>query len=103
MKSELLENDASPQAPGPSRRIKLGALILVAGLGVAACNSDPSARRVAEDIINTLADPGAVRDCMLDKLDEYSDDELDEITASANDPGPGTAIDRFEADLAECN
>ncbi len=87
----------------PARRVRLAGLALVAALGVSACNSDPSARRVAEDIINTLADPGAARDCMLEKLDGYSDDELDEITASANDPGPGTAIDLFEADLAECN
>ncbi|NND73622.1 MAG: hypothetical protein HKN44_01315 [Ilumatobacter sp.] len=96
---------AAPSAaslPSMRRRRRLAGLVLVAALGVAACESQPSSRRIANDIIKTLSDEGPVRECMLDKLDGYTDDDLDEITASASQPGPGTAIDLFEADLASC-
>ena len=76
-------------------------------LGLSACNSDPGNRRVAEDIVDTALIQGditqEVHDCMFDKLESYSDADYDAITKAATDPGPGTALDLFEADLAECN
>lgn len=101
MNSELPTSDAARRAPVRRQRRLLG-LAVVALLGFTACESQPSSRRIAQDIINTLAEEGSVRDCMLDKLDGYTDEQLDEITASASQPGPGTAIELFEADLESC-
>ena len=76
-------------------------------LGLSACNSDPGNRRVAEDIVDTALQQGEItqriHDCLFDKLETYSDSDYEAITEAANDPGPGTALDLFEADLAECN
>ena len=55
--------------------LRLSAVVLIAGLGVTACTSTPSAKRVAEDLINTLAETDAERDCMLEKVDVYSKDD----------------------------
>ena len=56
------------------------ALALVAILGVAACTSTPSAKAVAEDYIESIEGlSSAQRDCMLEKLDGYSEDELEAI------------------------
>ena len=59
---------------------RLAALAAIAVLGVAACDSQPSAKRVAEDIIKTLAvDDPEVEACMLEVLDGYTKSELDAI------------------------
>jgi ABC-type glycerol-3-phosphate transport system substrate-binding protein len=56
------------------------ALALVAVLGVAACSSTPSAKAVAQDYIESIPNlTDAQRQCMLEKLDGYSDDELEAI------------------------
>ena len=39
---------------------------------------------------------------MLDRVEAYSQGQLDDITKSAGDAGPGTEIELFEADLAAC-
>ena len=81
-------------------------MALAALLGLTACSSDPSARRVAQDLIETAFEEGDLseseRDCMLERLDAYSDGELEDITNSADVAGPGTPIDMFESDLAGC-
>jgi hypothetical protein len=89
-------------APARPRRVKVLALGLVAAVGLGACSHDPSAFRVAQDIVNTLAVNDSQRNCMLDKLDAYGRDEVEAIAASAADAGPGTPLEQFEADLASC-
>ena len=90
-----------------TRCLRVAGVAVVAVLGLSACNSDPGSRRVAEDIVDTALIQGEitqeVHDCMFDKLESYSDAEYEAITKAATDPGPGTALDLFEADLAECN
>jgi hypothetical protein len=44
-----------------------------------ACSSQPGNRRVVSDVIESLQLPEAEEQCMLDKLDGYTDDELDAI------------------------
>ena len=82
--------------------------MLIAGLGVTACSSKPSAKRVAEDLINTLAETDAERDCMLAKVDVYSKDELDQIgeDAESGDEAAKAAanaeLDKLQAELESC-
>lgn len=85
------------------------AVALVAVIGVSACQSDPSAKRVAQDLVKTLTqDQPEVQDCMLDVIDDYSKDELESIGDDANDgdeaemAAADEALDKFEADLAAC-
>lgn len=82
------------------------AVLAVSVVGLAACSSDPGPKRVAEDIIETAIEQGDLTDeqgqCMFDKVETYSDKQLEEITDSVDDAGPGTAIELFEADLASC-
>lgn len=83
--------------------------MLVAALGASACESDPSAKRVAQDLVKTLTrDQPEVRECMLEVIDGYSKDELERIGDDANggdlaaQAEANEALDRFEADLAAC-
>jgi hypothetical protein len=85
------------------------AVAAVSLLGLTACSSDPSAKRVAEDLVNTVAaDEPEVRDCMLEVIDGYTNDELQAIGEDANDGDAAEqaaareALDMFEADLAAC-
>jgi ABC-type glycerol-3-phosphate transport system substrate-binding protein len=56
------------------------ALALVAVLAVAACSSTPSAKAVAEDYVESIEGLSTEqRQCMLEKLDGYSEDELEAI------------------------
>lgn len=84
------------------------ALVLAATFGVAACSSQPSAHRVAEDLIKTLATTDEERDCMLAKLNAYGSDELEDIGKDA-DSGDVAAkaeaqaeLDAFQAELESC-
>ena len=90
---------------------------VVALVGLSACTTDPGPKRVAEDIIKTEAYnaeqagdpwPEGVEDCMLERLGEYSDDELSSIAedldaqnAARNEEGEA-ALAAYEADLAGC-
>ena len=76
-------------------------------LGVSACTSDPSAQRVAVDLVRTLAqDFPEIEECMLEVVDSY---DLNDIGDNANNEnpeisGPAQAeLDEFEADLAACD
>jgi hypothetical protein len=95
-----------------SRR-SLAAVALVALVGLSACTSDPSAKRVAQDLVNTVTmEPGGggekVRDCMLEVIDGYTTDELEAIGNDAQSSDKATAAEadkalkKFEADLAAC-
>jgi hypothetical protein len=96
-----------PRHTATTRRLKISGGAVVAVLSLSACNSDPGNRRVAEDIVDTALEQGEitqeVHDCLFDKLETYSDSDYESITEAANDAGPGTALELFEADLAECN
>jgi hypothetical protein len=82
-------------------------LVLVAVLGVSACTSDPSPRRIAEDLIKTeTQDFPEIQECMLGVLDDYDVNTLgdeansdDRATASAANEELGA----FEDDLAACD
>jgi hypothetical protein len=83
-------------------------LLVAAALGgLAACNSTPSARRVALDVIDTLDNlTEAERDCMRTKVEAYTKDEVEAFAEGADedppDPEAQAALERFEDDLAEC-
>jgi hypothetical protein len=96
-----------PRHTATTRRLRVAGVAVVAVLGLSACDSDPGSRRVAEDIVDTALIQGEitqeVHDCLFDKLETYSDADYEAITKAANDAGPGTELDLFEADLAECS
>ena len=76
--------------------------------GLTACNSTPSAKRVALDVIETLPVSDEVKECMRNKVEQdYSQDEIQAFAEGADetppDPEAKAALDRFEADLANCN
>lgn len=91
-----------------SRSAKLAALVGVAVLGVSACTSDPSAQRVAKDLVDTLVDDEDERQCMMDKIDAYGKDELEKIAENADEAaatqnvGEISDLQQFENDLASC-
>ena len=88
--------------------LRAAAVVLFAGLAVTACSSQPSAQRVAEDLINTLAENDEERDCMLAKVDEYSKDELEQIGDDAENgdvaakAAADAELDKLQAELESC-
>lgn len=76
-------------------------------LGVSACTSDPSAQRVAEDLVRTLAqDFPEIETCMLDVVDSYDLNDLGDKASNENPEisGPAQAdLDEFQAELAACD
>ena len=55
-------------------------MAIVSLLGLGACTSTPSAKAVAEDYVESIDGlTDEQRQCMLDKLDGYSSDELEAI------------------------
>jgi hypothetical protein len=83
------------------------AIGLIAVLGVSACTSDPSAERVAEDLVKTLTlGHPEIEECMLDVVEDYDLNDLGEKANNENSEisGPALAeLDRFEADLVACD
>ena len=82
-------------------------VVLAAIGGLSACNSTPSARRVALDVIDTLDQSESVKECMRTKVEQdYTKDEVEAFAKGADqnppDPDAQEALDRFEADLASC-
>ena len=80
---------------------------LFAVLGLSACQSQPSAERVARDLVETLTlDHPEIGECMLGVVDDYELNELGEDANSDNadvsDPALAE-LDQFEADLAACD
>jgi hypothetical protein len=85
------------------------AIGLVAVVGFTACESDPSAKRVAQDLVKTLtADEPEVQECMLAVIDGYTTDELQDLGNDSLDGDAASkaaadeALAKFEADLADC-
>jgi hypothetical protein len=84
------------------------AVAAVVVLGASACTSDPSPKRVAEDLIRTLAETPEVEECMLEVLDGYSSSQLEDIGKNVTEGDldeqaeANAALAEFEADLAAC-
>jgi hypothetical protein len=89
------------------RRSTTIAAFAVAALAVVGCTSQPSAKAVATDIVESLDGlTEAERTCMLDKLDGYTSDELEQI-GEANEGISSTSegnaeLQQFTADLNAC-
>ena len=60
-------------------RPAVAAVAVVTVLGLGACSSTPSAKAVAEDYVESIDLTDQQEQCMLDKLDGYSSDELEAI------------------------
>ena len=90
-----------------SRLAKPLAIGLIAVLGVSACTSDPSAQRVAEDLVRTMAqDFPEIEECMLEVVDSYDLNDLGDKARNENPEisGPAQAgLDEFAVDLAACD
>jgi hypothetical protein len=87
----------------------------VAVLGLAACTSNPGPKTVAQDVVDGLTEDGNVtateQECLQQKIDAYSNEDLDAIAAGNEnlDYGPDfdleTATQPFQdfvANLEEC-
>lgn len=80
-------------------------MALVAVLGLSACQSDPSANRVAQDLVKTLAETPEQEECMLEVIEDY---DLNALGSDANDGDPAVKAEadaelaKFEADLVDC-
>ena len=89
---------------------RLLAALAVAGTGLlGACTSNPSAKTVALDIVESLPDlTEDQRACMIRVIDSYSKDELQEIgeanvEVAINGEGDGTPeMQEFIDRLSEC-
>jgi hypothetical protein len=82
-------------------------VVLVAVGALSACNSTPSARRVALDAIETLDNlTEAERECMRRRVENYSKDQVEAFAEGADenppDPDSLAALEQFEADLESC-
>jgi hypothetical protein len=82
-------------------------VVLVAIGALSACNSTPSARRVAFDAIETLDNlTEAERECMRTKVEGYTKDEVEAFAEGADKNPPDTeslaALEQFESDLESC-
>jgi hypothetical protein len=88
--------------------LKVGAVALLAMLGLTACNSQPSAQRVADDLIKTLAETDEERVCMLKIIDAFDKDDLEQIgdDALSDDKAKRTAAETdlksLQTDLEGC-
>ena len=93
---------------GRSRRGVAAAVVGLLALG--ACTSDPGPKRVAQDIIKaeSLANPELDEECLLDQLDNYSNDELVAISDglekdnSADQAEAEEELAKYAADLESC-
>jgi hypothetical protein len=90
------------------RRTTLAA-VAVASIGLlGACTSQPSAKAVAKDVVQSLGLPQRDQDCMLDVIDTMSSDELEalgkaNVEQTITDAESGTPeMQAFIADLADC-
>ena len=89
------------------------AVAVVAVIGLGACTSQPSAKAVVKDVIQGIDGLSETeRTCMLDHVDEYSEDEL-KVIGEANESVDFSAPDavdtqgteafqKFVADLNGC-
>lgn len=99
-----------------SRRLfAVGALAVLGGLSISACSSDPSPKRVALDMVETLDDlSDSERQCMTDKIEEdYTAEEIEAMGANnenfdfsqpaASDGDNAADLNAFIDDLQSCH
>lgn len=100
----------SESGPSKRRTRAVAAAAVVALVGLSACTSDPSAKRVAEDIIKAEAvlNPDLDEECLLAELDKFSNDDLKAIdedleadNSDRNTEGE-TALRAYELSLGRC-
>jgi hypothetical protein len=85
--------------------------VLAAG-ALGACASTPSNRTVVSEVIESLQLPQAEEECMMERLDGYTDDEIDQIADDNDDWDPAGQGDTpadasegmqlFISDFEEC-
>ena len=90
-----------------TRRSTTIAAAAVAALAVVGCSSQPSAKAVATDIVESLDGLSpSQRACMLEKLEAYPSDQLQQIgenNEGISSTSEGDAdLQEFTADLNEC-
>ncbi len=85
------------------------AAAVVGVLALSACTSDPGPKRVAQDIIKAESEmnPELDEECLLDELDNYSNEELVAIADGLEATGPDqveaeAALEKYQADLETC-
>jgi uncharacterized lipoprotein len=85
------------------------AVAAVAVLGLSACDSQPSAKRVAEDLVKTLTEDPAEQQCMLDVIDDYDEEydlaQLGDDAENGDLNSQGEALDAlaaYEQSLEDC-
>jgi hypothetical protein len=90
------------------KRLLTAVAALVAVGGLAACTSQPSAKAVAKDVVQSLNLPEDQVNCMLGIIDKMSSDEIDKlgadnINATITSSGGGTpAMQAFIDKLQTC-
>lgn len=83
----------------------IATIALVAVLGVSACTSDPSPKRVAQDLVKTEAKSPEQEECMLGVIDDYDLNQLGADSIGDNEEQAAAAdatLKEFEAALAAC-
>ena len=86
------------------RTLRAVAVALVALVGLSACASTPSAKRIALDSVETLDVAEPVKACMRDAIEEYDQEQLQQIAelADAGNSEGIAELARFEASLRSC-
>jgi hypothetical protein len=94
------------------RRRTVAAVVAVLAIGsLSACSSQPGNRRVVSDVIESLQLPDDEEACMLERLEGYSDEELEQIEEDNETWSPSDGSTMAEAsegmrlfidDFAEC-
>jgi hypothetical protein len=86
------------------RTLRAVAVALVALVGLSACASTPSAKRIALDSVETLDVAEPVKVCMRDAIEEYDQEQLQQIAelADAGNSEGIAELARFEASLRSC-
>ncbi len=106
------KTDVTTESATRTPRVRRSAAVgVVALLALAACTSDPGPRKVAEDIIRAeaLENPSLDEDCMLAVLDDFDDEQLEQIagdlgSSNADTSAGGQAeLDAYQAALEACN
>jgi len=90
------------------RRLSLAALAVGAVGLLGACTSQPSAKAVAKDVVESIGLPEEQQACMLEVIDNMSEAELEELGEDNVDQAiqgveDGTPeLQAFMAELARC-
>lgn len=94
----------------PRRARRSIAAAVVGLLALSACTSDPGPKRVVQDIVEAEAvrNENLNEECMLDAIDEFSDEELEKIANDLDSSDENAAaqaaegFDSFSAALEAC-